>query len=252
MKPILIAMTFLACARAAQPDPGGDVFRSNCAFCHGMNGTGGRGPSLVSIRVSQNTPDEKLLDTIQHGISGTGMPSFDMEKDDLDALLVYIRRLSAGQPAAAEPHGDAARGKTIYASSGCAGCHRIGDAGSIYGPELTRIGAARALPYLSESIANPSADIAPEYEGVLVVTTQGKRVTGVRVNEDTFTLQLRLPDEQFALFDKTELLSIKPLTKSLMPVFKLSDHDRDDLLAYLLTLRGEASNRPADETRGVH
>jgi len=37
-------------------------------------------------------------------------------------------------------------------------------------------------------------------------------LTGVRINEDTFTLQLRLPDQQFALLNKKQLLSIKPLT----------------------------------------
>jgi alcohol dehydrogenase (cytochrome c) len=246
MKTLLTAIFLLSAAASAQPNPGADIYRSTCAFCHGMTGTGGRGPSLVSERISQNTSDERLRDIVQHGIPGTGMASFDMEKDDLDALITYIRSLRTGPSPGREVPGNAVHGKALYLQNGCASCHRVGDAGSIYGPELTRIGAARSLDYLRESIANPSADIAPEYEGVSVIMTGGKHLTGVRINEDTFTLQLRLPDQQFALLNKKQLLSIKPLTKSLMPVYKLVDADRDDLVAYLASLRGADAKLPPE------
>ena len=232
---ILASTPFATVASAAEPDPGGDVYRSNCAFCHGMNGTGGRGPSLVSMRISKNTSNERLRDIVQHGIPGTGMASFDMEKDDLDALINYIRSLSTGYRPMAEGRGDPVHGKAIYDAKGCAGCHRMGDSGSLFGPELTGIGSKRSRDYLRESIVNPSADIAPEYEGVSVTTNAGKHLTGIRINEDTFTLQLRLPDMQMALFNKKELLSNRPLAKSLMPTYQLSASDLDDLLAYLDT-----------------
>jgi hypothetical protein len=47
---------------------------------------------------------------------------------------------------------------------------------------LTRAGAGRPLKYLRESLTNPSADIPREYEGVVVTTADGTRVSGVRVN----------------------------------------------------------------------
>ena len=80
--------------------------------------------------------------------------------------------------------------------------------GSVYGPELTRIGAGRSAEYIRESIVNPSADIPEEYEGVTVVTRDGKRITGVRINEDTFTVQLRDPSQNFRMFQKDEVREV--------------------------------------------
>ena len=245
MKILLPALLFLSISLGAEPNPGADVYRSNCAFCHGQDGAGGRGPSLVSARIVQNTSNEKLRDTIQHGIAGTGMAGFDMEKEDLDALVDYIRSFGKVASIEAAPQGDVTHGKGVYLANGCPGCHRVGESGSVYGPELTRIGAARSLDYLRESITKPSADIAPEFEGVSIVTTGGKHLTGVRINEDSFTIQIRLPDQHFAFFNKTELLALTPLKKSLMPEYKLGDQDREDLLAYLSSLRGSVSEAPA-------
>lgn len=223
-------------------DAGTLLFRSNCAFCHGPDGHGGRGPSLVSARVVQNTSDEALKTTAKNGIPGTGMPGFDLESDEIDAVVAAVRHLSDGHAAAAPLTGDPVHGRTIYESNGCARCHRIGEVGTIYGPELDRIGSMRAPEYLRESIVNPSADIAPEFEGVSVVTREGKRFTGVRVNEDTFSIQLRLPNEQFAMFGKAALRDVHYLDRSLMPPYdKLAAKDLDDLIAYLAGLRSEAT-----------
>ena len=76
--------------------------------------------------------------------------------------------------------------------------------GSTYGPDLTRIGGARSVKYLEESIVDPSADIPADYQGVTVVTKEGSRVVGVRVNEDSFTVQLRLPSQEFRSFVKDD------------------------------------------------
>ena len=112
--------------------------------------------------------------------------------------------------------------------------------GSVYGPELTRIGAGRPAEYLRESIVNPSADIPEEYAGVTVVTRDGKRITGVRINEDTFTVQLRDASQDFRIFQKDEIQQVIQETKSLMPPYSsLRQDDLQNLLAYLDSLRGD-------------
>ena len=42
-----------------------------------------------------------------------------------------------------------------------------------------------------ESLVLPSADIDPNYEATVVVTKEGRVVTGAKVNEDNFTIQIR-------------------------------------------------------------
>jgi len=167
--------------------------------------------------------------------------------------VTHIRSLTGAHAQFEEIPGDAARGRDIYASSGCEGCHRIGGTGSVFGPELTRIGASRSAAYLRESIVNPSADIAAEFEGVAVTTREGKRITGVRINEDTFTVQLRLLNQDFGLFDKSEVRSVEPLRDSLMPAYSaLPASQLTDLVAYLATLRGERTGGVVNPAQGVH
>jgi putative heme-binding domain-containing protein len=112
--------------------------------------------------------------------------------------------------------------------------------GSIYGPDLTRIGAARSSDYIKDSVVNPSADIPDDYQGVTVVTRDGKRVSGIRINEDTFSVQLREPSQKFRMFQKNEVREVIHEKNSLMPGFaSLGREDLQNLLAYLDSLRGD-------------
>ena len=215
------------------------LFRSNCAFCHGLTGGGGRGPALVRRSFLHGSSDEEIKSVIRNGVPGTTMPAFDsMQKDEMERLVAFVRSLS-GSDVRSEPlRGDASLGRGVYQRNGCANCHRIGKEGSNYGPDLTRIGAGRSSEYIRDSIVNPSADVPPEFEGVTVIR-QGKSLTGMRINEDTFSVQLRDPAGKFHMFQKSELQKVTHETKSLMPPYKLPAKDLDDLLAYLDSLRGD-------------
>lgn len=220
------------------------TFRSNCAFCHGLAGGGGRGPSLNLGRFLHGSTVDDIKTVILNGVPGTTMPSFDFEKDELAHLIAYVRSLSeSGSGHGAAPvRGDAASGRKVYERSGCAGCHRIGSEGSVFGPDLTRVGAGRSAEYIRESIVNPSADIPEDYAGVTVVTRDGKRVSGVRINEDTFTVQLRDASQNFQMFEKGEVQQVIHETKSMMPAYSsVSSEELQDLSAYLDTLRGDVN-----------
>jgi cytochrome c oxidase cbb3-type subunit 3 len=221
-------------------EDGKATFRTNCAFCHGLTGGGGRGPALNQGRFQHGSSEDEIKAVIQNGVPGTNMASFDLEKDELTHLVAYIRSWSvASQRPAAPVAGDPIRGRAVYERNGCPGCHRVGGEGSVFGPELTRIGAGRSAEYIRESILDPSADISDDYSGVTVVTKDGKRITGLRVNEDTFSVQLRDVSQNFRMFQKDEVQRVIAETKSLMPAYKsLSTGDLQNLLAYLDTLRG--------------
>jgi putative heme-binding domain-containing protein len=249
MKCVIILLWYSAFVFAA--DTGTDIYRANCAFCHGLEGRGGRGPSLVSAHVQQETSDDALKTIIHGGISGTGMPAFDLEPQDLDALVHAIRHLGGQGSAGAAVRGDAAHGQRVFAKNGCASCHRVGDQGSVFGPDLSRIGAARSAEYLRESIVNPSADIAPDYAGVTVETRDGRRIIGVRVSEDTFTVELRLPDQTLQGFEKSAVRAVTDLDKSLMPAYSLSVADLDDLVAYLASLRASSNGQVVLREKGI-
>jgi menaquinol-cytochrome c reductase cytochrome b/c subunit len=49
-------------------------------------------------------------------------------------------------------------GRTVYAQSGCAACHRLGDVGNAGpGPNLTHIGSTLSTPQLERAIIDPRA-----------------------------------------------------------------------------------------------
>lgn len=243
----IVVLILCSCAAWGQTEvdlaDGKATFRSNCAFCHGLVGGGGRGPALNLGRFLHGSTDDDIRGVIQNGVPGTTMPSFEFEKDELAHLVAFVRSLSGASSQHSAPvAGDPIRGRQVYESNGCSGCHQIGSEGSVFGPELTRIGAGRSAAYIRESIINPSADIPEDYAGVTVLTRDGKRITGVRINEDTFSVQLRDASQNFRLFQKNEVQRVIPEKNSLMPAYNsLRGEDLQNLLAYLDTLRGDLS-----------
>jgi putative heme-binding domain-containing protein len=90
-----------------------------------------------------------------------------------------------------------------------------------------------------ESILQPSADIAPEFEAVSVATNDGRVITGLRVNETNFSIQLREETGRFHSFMKRDLEDVKVQKKSLMPdnvAELLTVKELHDLFAFLMTL----------------
>ena len=90
-----------------------------------------------------------------------------------------------------------------------------------------------------ESIVQPSKEIAPEYEAVAVATKDGKVITGLRVNETNFSVQLYEENGRFHSLLKRDLDDFKVLKKSLMPekcAELLTVKELHDLFAYLMSL----------------
>lgn len=91
-----------------------------------------------------------------------------------------------------------------------------------------------------ESLVQPSKDIDPAYESVQVLTAEGKVITGLRVNETNFSIQLREQDGRFHSLLKSDLENMAVLKKSLMPDNMpevLTVKELHDLFAYLMTLQ---------------
>jgi mono/diheme cytochrome c family protein len=76
---------------------------------------------------------------------------------------------------------------------------------------------------------------------VRITTTDGRTITGRRLNEDTYTVQIIDDKERLHSLAKADLRSYVVETKSTMPSYagKLTDAEIADVIAYLLTLRGQ-------------
>jgi len=230
---------------------GQSLFQVHCARCHGMLGGGGEGPSLTRARLNHAPDDMALFSIISQGIPGTGMPAtWAPRPRDLWKVAAYVQSL--GRLPDEEMPGDPIRGRVVYENKGnCSSCHILGGAGRGVGPELSEVGLRRNREYLLRSLTNPDADqpkIANQMRGTLnsfltvrVVSELGT-YEGMRINEDEFSVQMRDLSGTIYSFDKAKLISYeKDFGHSLMPGYgaALSDREVNDLVSYLMSLKGE-------------
>jgi cytochrome c oxidase cbb3-type subunit III len=214
------------------------VFDANCAGCHGPEGIGGKGPALAVPKLPHAQTDEQLAGVIVGGIPGTVMPaSWHLGNEGVMLTIAYVRKLGAGaMPPTVE--GNASKGRALFSGKGgCANCHTNG-----YGPDLSSIGSRRSAASLRESITDPEAEVNEQFLPVRIATREGKQVQGIRVNEDSFTIQIVDPSGTFSSFRKDALSTLdKRIGESPMPSYKtvFSDTELRDLVAYLSSLRGE-------------
>jgi cytochrome c oxidase cbb3-type subunit 3 len=234
-------------------ETGESLFRTHCAPCHGAKGDGGRGANLAVRKLPRAPDDAALGNIINLGIAGTAMPPTRMTDAERDLLVAYVRGL--GRTQTVQTVGNIAKGEELFWSKGnCGQCHTVGARGGRLGPDLTEIGAKRSPVYLRTSLLQPEAEV-PEgfafyrkviympdnYLRVRAVTADGKQITGARVDEDTFTIQIRDDADRLFSFRKDELRDLqKDWGKSPMPSFQgvLSEGELQDLVAYLASLRG--------------
>jgi cytochrome c oxidase cbb3-type subunit 3 len=250
---ILDAAAALAESPIAKQTPddrarGRRLFQGQCARCHGMDGAGGTGPGLNRSALSRASDDQALFSVIKEGIPATEMPrAWQMIDGEIWQVAGYVRSL--GRTARVRLPGEPERGKRLYEAKGqCATCHIVSGRGGSLGPDLTEIGARRGAGHLRSMLLNPGSSKTRDSSGYIsflvmrVVTQDGREVRGVRINEDTFTLQLRDADSRVYSFRKDDLKELnREPGASLMPSFEtiFSRGELDDLIAYLASLRGE-------------
>ncbi len=221
---------------------GEQLFMGQCAGCHGPRGEGGKGAVLAQPKLRRAEDDESLFRVIRDGIRGTEMPAGSaLTTRETWQAAAYVRSL--GQLAPETVSGDAARGREIFRGKGnCGRCHIVNGEGGSLGPELTEIGVRRSAGHLRAAVLDPESALPEGFLQVTLITKDGRRITGVRLNEDTFTIQLRDLNGRIFSFVKADLKELrKDNGKSPMPRFRsmLSAAEADDLVAYLVTLRGK-------------
>jgi putative heme-binding domain-containing protein len=240
---LLFAVSATSVGQEKDLDKGREIFVTYCARCHGINGGGGEGPALNRSFLPRAANDEAFLQIIFNGIPGTGMPGLWMlSKAQADQVIRYVRSMGVIKE---EPvRGDRQKGLAVLEKSKCLSCHSINGRGNSIGPDLTGVGLRRGSAYVNEVISSPGKQKIKDQEGFIqylvieVTTADGKNIRGVRINEDTYTIQMKDIDGRLYSFRKQNLKSLKRIPDaSLMPSFaqSLTNEEKQNLVAYLLT-----------------
>ncbi len=132
--------------------------------------------------------------------------------------------------------GEFSAGKVLFNKT-CAVCHTLYGEGGKAGPKLT--GYERDnLDFMLLAVVDPSAAIREEFTNFLVVTDDGRTVTGLIDEQTTKTLTLRDVKGQTVLINKDEIEILKALDLSLMPdglTKTMSDQEVKDLFNYIMS-----------------
>lgn len=216
------------------------VYLDSCALCHGMEGNWIEGVDLSRAQFISVVTDHEIKGVIKQGAGEGRMPPFNLTEAELDGIIAYIR-IGFDPDGVAVKIGDASHGETIYRTKGaCTSCHRISGQGPRTAPDLTRIGITRTPGALYRSLVEPEAGLLPINKSVTAITRDGETITGRRLNEDTYTVQMIDQEERLRSLDKSNLSHYEVSDAPIHKPTTLSDEEVADVIAYLLNLRGES------------
>jgi putative heme-binding domain-containing protein len=255
---VVFMVVVAAAAQDSQDvDAGRTIFRAACVRCHGVDARGFTGPDLTAAAARADA-ESRLPPIIKSGISGTDMPAAALLSDaDVTRVVAYLRSLGAPTKPVAPLTlaGDASHGEQIFwGTAGCGSCHYVNGRGGRIGPNLSRgvsVLTTAARDALRVSIRRPSETITPGYVPISIVLRDGRRIRGIRKNEDAFSVQVLDSSGQLRGYLKDEVREVAVDRESLMPPYgpdRLSDADLDDVIRYLLNLREAAAARAAVRT----
>ena len=138
-------------------------------------------------------------------------------------------------------------GRELFRTASCVSCHKLGEAGNEFGPELAKLDAKMTALEITKHILDPSLRIEEKYRSTTIVTDDGHRLTGLVVTDTPEELALvenPVASAEPVRIKKTDIEERVTSPVSIMPKGLLDKLTRDevlDLVAYV-TARGEESS----------
>lgn len=134
--------------------------------------------------------------------------------------------------------GDAAAGREVFRKN-CAACHKLEGAGHEIGPNLATI-KNRGAEAILTNVLDPNREVNPQYLNYLLVTDDGRSVTGMIKSESAASITLVRGDEQSDTVLRSEVEALQSTGLSLMPEGLEQQIDPPalaNLIAYLLSIK---------------
>jgi putative heme-binding domain-containing protein len=159
----------------------------------------------------------------QHWGAVAGATTADMI-EDIERYATVVGKAS----------GNPYKGKVLF-SAHCGKCHTLFTEGGNIGPDLTAY-QRDDLRRMLVNIVNPSIEIREGYENYVLLTDDGRTLTGFIADQDNQVVVLKGADGQSLVIPRAEIEIMKAVPQSLMPELllkQLDDQQVRDLFAYL-------------------
>ena len=224
----------------AAAERGRKQFEQSCAFCHGADATGARGPDLMrSPLVAHDVKGEQIGQVIRQGRPDKGMPAMPLNDAQIQDVAAFLHARTAESIGSARVPkvypieklltGSAEAGKTFFSGAGgCDKCHSpSGDLAGI---------ATKLSPMdLEARMLYPGG----KHRTAVVTLRSGEQVKGSVEHADDFVIALRDENGWYRSFRrdsvKVELEDKLAAHRELLG--KLTQADVHNLFAYLETLK---------------
>jgi hypothetical protein len=170
----------------------------------------------------------------------TKMPNFRLNDDQINAISAYLWQSGLKDQLPKHKMGDAARGKELFETRGCLGCHSIGEGeqmqGAQFAANLTREGEKANYDYLVRWVHNARERTRPYclYEKKDIGPEDYKK-KGLPFVFDLEHSQCPNDGHQ---------LQVQNMT--VMPSLRLAPQDAEDVASYLITLKKQESSTYPD------
>jgi putative heme-binding domain-containing protein len=113
-------------------------------------------------------------------------------------------------------HGTAENGQAVFRRV-CAACHKIGDVGFSFGPNLSDVGKRLSRREINESIIEPSKKVDPKYVATNIITTSGKSESGLIVEQNDAAITLVGAEGKKIVVPRDEIDELTETKQSSMP-----------------------------------
>ncbi|HUF80891.1 MAG TPA: c-type cytochrome, partial [Burkholderiales bacterium] len=133
--------------------------------------------------------------------------------------------------------GDLARGKEVFKRV-CATCHQAEDTGHAVGPNIATM-RNRGPESILVNVLDPNREVNPEYLNYIVVTLDGRTLSGMIADETATGLTLKRAENASDTILRIEIEEMRSTGMSLMPEGLEKDLDKQalaDLVAYLTSI----------------
>jgi putative heme-binding domain-containing protein len=131
--------------------------------------------------------------------------------------------------------GNLERGRAAFRKH-CASCHQVEGHGHVIGPNLAAI-KTRGPETILVNVLDPNREVNPQYLNYIVLTEDGRSVTGMIVSENANSVTLRRAESATDSVQRADIEQMKSTGLSIMPEGMEEAIDKQtlaDIIEYLM------------------
>jgi len=176
------------------------------------------------------------------------VPDVDFSKFEANPERIAFTIDLSGLVESVMAGGDVNAGRTLFENQ-CSSCHRFGDLGTEFGPDLTTIASRYGVSDILESLLYPSKAISKEYASTIIELDDGQLLNCIVVDENDQSVTVRTAEATDGVeLEKSQIMSRRSSDVSIMPENLLDTAQENNIRNLIAFLKSGATEHAAAST----